>query len=268
MPDNLETIEQWAFSQCSKLKYVKFGRNLRIIGNSAFNSCTELQDVYFSSSIEEVGSVAFSNCRKLASVHITDLSAWCRIEFEYNGNPLFYAHYLYLNNEQIKDLVIPDDVLSLGSYVFQGLEGCSNLNLSNVKRIGSFAFSNSFSLQKLIIPKNVIEIGEGITEGCLNLRKITVDKENSVYDSRDKSNCIIKTNGDTLVAGCSYTKIPSSVKAIGPNSFSKLYMENIELPENIKYIGNSAFSGCSHLKNIKFPESLEYIGFFAFVYCI
>lgn len=267
LPDNLEVIEQWAFSNCSTLKKVKFGRNLRIIKNSVFNYCTELQDVYFSSNIEEVGSSAFSNCRELTSVHITDLSAWCRINFGYNGNPLYYAHYLYLNNEQITDLIIPEDVIKLGSSVFEGLEGFSNINLSNVKSIGSFAFSNSLSLHKLNIPKSVIEIGEGITEGCLNLYKISVDKENNVFDSRDNSNCIIKTSGDTLIAGCSKTIIPSSVKAIGPYAFSTIYLEDIELPENLKYIGNCAFYQCYYLKNLKLPESLEYIGIAAFSGC-
>ena len=73
-----------------------------------------LTSVTIPNSVTEIGFQAFFGCSNLTSVHISDLAAWCKIEFggDYS-NPLYYAHHLYLNGEEIKDLVIPNSVTSV-----------------------------------------------------------------------------------------------------------------------------------------------------------
>jgi hypothetical protein len=70
------------------------------------------------------------------------LSAWCEIKFgDYDSNPAFYAHHLYLNGEEIINLVIPDDVTSIGGSAFSGCSGITSVTIPNsVTNIGGSAF--------------------------------------------------------------------------------------------------------------------------------
>ena len=58
-------------------------------------------------SVTSIGDVAFHNCTNLMSVHITDIAAWCKIDFaNEEDNPLYFAHNLYINGELATKLVI------------------------------------------------------------------------------------------------------------------------------------------------------------------
>ena len=51
------------------------------------------------------------------------MAAWCKITF--GDNPLSYAHHLYQDEDtEVTEIVIPDDITSIGDYTFYG---CSAL---------------------------------------------------------------------------------------------------------------------------------------------
>lgn len=85
---------------------------------------------------------AFRKCSNLSSVHISDLAAWCNIHFGgTESNPLSYAHHLYMNGQEIKDLVIPEGVTKIGYLAFYECTGINTLTIpSSVKSIGNNAF--------------------------------------------------------------------------------------------------------------------------------
>ncbi len=63
--------------------------------------------------------------------------------------------------------------------------------------------------------------------------------------------------------------LPESLEIIGDNSiFSSFYnLTSIELPENLQYIGSSAFQDCSYLTSITIPDAVTEIGSYAFSGC-
>ena len=105
----------------------------------------------------------------------------------------------------------------------------------------------------------------GLFSGCTNLAVIKVSDDNSVYDSREGCNAIIKTNDNTLIAGCNNTKIPGSVTSIGSYAcYDCSNLTSITLPNNVMSIGDYAFHGTAWYNNK--PDGLIYVGKFAYAY--
>ena len=112
-------------------------------------------------SVTSIGYEAFDNCTGLTEVNISDLSAWCKIDFNYSANPLYYAKKLKLNGSEIKDLVIPNDITEIKNYAFWGCSGLTSVTIPNsVTSIGSSAFEYCNELTSVVIGKSVKTIGE------------------------------------------------------------------------------------------------------------
>ena len=159
-----------------KFTYEGVEYSVTSIGFRAFDSCTGLTSVNIPSSVTSIGTTAFQKCSRLTSVHITDLAAWCKIAFNSStSNPLSYAHHLFLNGEEIKDLVIPSSVTIIKGYAFEGCSGLTSLTIPNsVDTILEGAFSGCTGLTSLTIPNSVIFIEMFAFQGCSGLTSVTI----------------------------------------------------------------------------------------------
>ena len=143
------------YNNKSYIKVVEISNGVTSIGGSAFSNCYGLTSITIPNSVTSIGNSAFSGCSGLTAVHITDLAAWCKINFS-NGsvNPLYNAHHLFMNGEEIKDLVIPSNVTSIGGYAFYSCSGLTSVIIPNsVTSIGSYAFYNCGGLKKMKVDK-------------------------------------------------------------------------------------------------------------------
>lgn len=310
--DGVTNIGAFAFYRFSNLKDVTIPDSVTNIGGSAFWGCSGLSSIEIPSSVSWVGRRAFYECTGLKGVYISDLSAWCRLYFESkytqafhyycNGtNPLEYAHNLYLNNEMLTDIVIPDSVTYTGYDVFCN---CSNLKSVTLNQSGIDRFKSTFSgcdnietiilkdgvtsinsskdsdgrgtqgfdgyrsIKSITIPSSVMNIDNYAFESCTGLTSITVDTGNRLFDSRDNCNAIIDTRTNQLVRGCQTTVIPDTIKSIGDSAFSGCTgLTSIVIPDSVTRLGEYAFSGCTGLTNIVIPDSVTSLGEKVFCGC-
>ena len=146
IPNSVTSIGSSAFYYCTGLTTLNFNaENCTTMGSSyypVFKWCSNLTAVNIGESVKTIPASAFSGCTGLTGVYITDLSAWCGIDFgNATANPLRYAHNLYINNELVTSLVISDDVTSIGDYAFYWCTGLTEVTIPNsVTLIGERAF--------------------------------------------------------------------------------------------------------------------------------
>ncbi len=127
------------------------------------------------SKCERIGNTAFLDCTYLSSIYITDLSVWCSISF--HDQPLIYAKNvkLYLNNELITDLIIPETVANLKNSVFKGYDLLTNAVIGeNVTSIGDYAFYDCGSLTNVTIGNRVTSIGSSAFHSCESLTSLVI----------------------------------------------------------------------------------------------
>ena len=140
LPSSITRIGEDAFWRCWSMTSITIPNSVTSIGSKAFQNCSGLTSVNIPNSVTSIGVDAFSGCSSLTAVHITDLSAWCGINIY--SYPLFYAHHLFLNGKEVKDLIIPNDVTSIGDDAFSGCSGLTSVTIPNgVTRIGERAFN-------------------------------------------------------------------------------------------------------------------------------
>ena len=174
--DSVTTIGNSAFELCSKLKSLTIGNRVTNIGGRAFHDCSGLKTVTIPNSVKTIGENAFGNCSGLTSVHISDVAAWCKIVFgEDYSNPLYYAHRLFLDDKELKDLVIPKGVKTICEMLFYGCTSLNSVSISkSVTSIGESAFENCSNLKSVIIGNGVKTIGKEAFESCTNLIDLTI----------------------------------------------------------------------------------------------
>ena len=297
IPDSITSIGETAFSGCNNLKYLEynngkyFGKSgnphlilvdvvdtsvssfqilstTKIIYNDALSGCQMLTSIAIPDSITNIGNSAFFQCDGLTSVYVSDLTAWCNIVFGNSyANPLTYAKSLCLNDEIVTELVIPNDVTTIGNYAFSNLSSLSNITVpTSVKSIGSYAFSGCSGLKSLEIPNSVTIIGDSALSGCSSLESIILP-----FVGGDKATT--SANSSTLFGyifgKSSYTGGTSTAQYYSSSCFSTYY-----IPTSLKsvtvtggYIGYGAFYNCSTLTCVTIGDGVTNIGGSAFSGC-
>lgn len=141
-----------------------------------------------------------------------------------------------------------------------------------VSCIDFMAFSDCFRLAKVTIPACITSIEQSAFNNCENLISITVDKNNKYY-SNDESGVLFSKDKSELIQypiGSSRTEyvIPDSVRYINNSAFSGCRsLTGITIPGNVTNINYGVFSGCSGLYDITIPDGVTSIGDYAFFGC-
>lgn len=159
---------------------------------------------------------------------------------------------------KLKTIVMPDSLTSINEFCFASSELTEIDIPDSVSYIGQNAFLGCKSIECIVIPASMYQIGESAFNLCKGLTRVVF---------HDNVNYI----GSYAFANCSHLKsieIPDSVDSIGVGVFDYCEsLENVVLPDSFDTIPEGTFRGCSSLKVINWPAELTSIGSWAFAYC-
>ena len=196
-------------------------------------------------------------------------------------------------SSRIKTLEIPLTLQSLEAAAFQSCTSLSQITLStsinslpascfertniseiiipdNVVFIGQYCFAYCTNLMKLQLPEGIQTLQGGFIAGCPNItivfnESVGMIAENNMIMKSDKSSIsqYFGSKEDDVVS------IPHETKTILPAAFAGSLVKEIQFPSNslLMQINQEAFRDCTHLTTIIFPKYLSTIGERAFRSC-
>lgn len=230
LSENVVTIGNSAFANCSSLSSVTIPDSVKNIYDYAFYGCSSLKSIVMPKSSETIGDAAFSGCSALKSITIPyGVKALGKIQTAHDYRYNSYRVGMFSGCSSLESIEIPD----------------------SVNRIGDYAFSGCSSLMNVTIPKNVTDIGAEAFKDCTALKSITIP-----YGVR----AIGTIQTDTGLNGNRCNPCEGAFQGCSS-------LTSIVLPDSLEYIGDRAFSGCSSLASIEIPDSVKEIGMYPFANC-
>ena len=246
IPNSVTSISDYAFARCFGLTSVTIPNSVTTIGNYAFSGCSGLTSVNIPNSVTSIGLGAFSGCSGLTSVNIPNSVTTI-------GSSAFSGC------SGLTSVTIPAGVTTIKYGTFSNCSGLTTVNIpASVTSIGYWAFSDCSCLNSVNIPASVTSIGGYAFYHCIGLT--TVNNGNNV-----------ETIGKYAFSGCSgltSVTIPNSVTSIDENAFEGCSgLTSVTIGNGVTTIGNYAFFGCSGLTTVTIGNSVTSIGKSAFRGC-
>ena len=224
------------------------------IGEYAF-SYSKLTSVTIPSSVRSIGKYAFDNYDyyTMDGLYISDMAAWCEIEFFYS--PLRNTNHFYLNGEEVIDLVVPDGVTKINPSAFCHAKMLKSAKLpESVMSIGAGAFQGCTELQSVNIPEGITTIEKEVFDGC-GVSSITIPNSVTTIRFRAFSSC---ENLKSLTIGNGITTIESQA-FLSLNNLEDVYISDLKSWIQIWKEPSDNFSfGMSVLDGPVYYQPLEY----------
>ena len=276
-----------SFAECSNLQVVII-EDAKTIGKSAFNPCPKLVSVSLPASLKSIGAYTFGGVPALKSVKLTDIGAWCSVNFETaSSSPFYFGASLYLNGELVTDLVIPAGVPAVNNYAFYNANIASLVTSETVKSVGDYAFYSS-DLTSAVFAEGLLDIGVSAFSET-PLEEVTIPAtlqtirngafaytpEGMKIHISDVAHWCALEIGDDSATGfqtllcingqpITHLEVPEGTVILKPFTFRQVSNQmTVTLPSTLERIEREAFA-YSGVKSVAIPDSVSYIGYFAF----
>ncbi len=254
LPENMEEIPEALFDGCYSLKSIQLPKSVKRIGRKAFYQAG-LKALDLHEGIEYIGELAFGACR------MTELRIPSTVKFI--GKQAFEFC------TSLETVELSEGIEELSEKMFEGCNKLSHITLPNsLKSIHTGTFMRCESLLNFQIPASVTEI-EGNPFARLTMESITIEEGNNHFIMKD--GYLYTADGKKLIYAPTSTSgaftVPEGVENIAPCAFMYSNVETCKLPNGLREIGHDAFKSCVSLSEINIPETVLSIGESAFSFC-
>lgn len=262
LADKVTSICEGAFQNCINLKSITWGASLRFIWGKAFENCTALKSIVFADSIEDVSSDAFRGCTNISSITFArgkyfDLDSLPKEFFPWGQNAFTldgvrYVPYKAFDREEAALLAVMDLPKDAKDDIF--FPDITTLKIpARVEQYGFIyevsecksSFKQFPSLKRLELPATVKKVEIAEIE---NLQEVVVDKGNTEFSTED---------------GVLFNKQKTVLLSFPRRRDVKEYL----IPDGVQQIAEKAFYDQPFIEEIVFPDSTIAIEKKAFANC-
>ncbi len=219
--DGTVCIADKAFYCCTKLESLTLPKSMESIGSMALYGCKNLTNLQFEGVITYLGDTPFENSgllkeelRENGAIYIAN----CLInvvgtfeKYEIKQGTSVVSKETFINNEDLKVVVIPD----------------------SVKLIGEKAFYNCTSLEEIIIENGLPQCEEYAFANCISLKSIKIKNDVKSISPYQFLNCYSLSDVD--FSEC------TNLIGIYFQAFANTNIYDVVIPESVHYIGKEAF---------------------------
>lgn len=207
---------------------------------------------------------------------------------EYDGYPIQFVELgdsVFKNCTNLTEITLPDEISAIPQQTFYGCTSLTTVHASNVTEIESEAFRNCTSLTTLNVSENVVKMGEdALYHTAIFNEQYDEDGNEAVIKyfnnwviglksnlSENEKDIVIQEGtvgiADSSIRYINSVQLPSTLKYIGDRAFQNQYpyinLSEMNLPEGLISIGSYAFES-TDLKEITIPSTVESVGSYAF----
>ena len=176
----------------------------------------------------------------------------------------------FWNNDKLQRVTIEDGVLDIKMAAFYYCRYLRSVKLpATLKSVGSSAFWKSLSLSSIYIPASLTDLNaDAFTEGGMIAYEVSPD--NPVYASEDgimfnkEKTELLHFPAKKYVESYS---IPKTVEKIGKFAFESNQLNDVTFHDKLLAIDNYAFFLCEKLAKADVPNSVKFVGESAFSRC-
>lgn len=195
-PNTMKAI----YSLRGYFKSLTIPNGVEVVGDPVRNNtngtnfyCPSLETLVVPPSMKKFGFNTFLSCQKLTQVHISDLQAWCDIDFETlhvmwttveqsaYSHPMWNKADLYLNNELLTDITSGTRLTDIKPLAFMGCQSLKSVTLpKSVGWVAPRAFQDCSQLERVTLPYTVSAVCDRAFNGCTALTDVYAKMVNPV----------------------------------------------------------------------------------------
>lgn len=230
LPDNIIKINERAFAGCTALSNITLPDSLEEIGIYVFSGCTHLTGIDIPASAANISNTAFYGCTNMKYInispenenYISEDGVW----FDANKKELIK----YPPKKAGDSYIIPASAETIGFAAFEdsSLSSVSFAASSKLKNIENEAFCRCKQIERIVLPKGTISIGDRAFMGCIAMKSLDISKT-------------LESLGDSVFDNC-------------------IKLEYLDIPEKTSHIGKAVFYNCPCLYDIQVdPKNKSYM---------
>lgn len=231
IPDNVEAIEQSAFSQVKQLQEVHLPDSLTSLGRYAFEKCRSLRTVKIPTKLKEIPRYAFDGCKSLQSVELHD-------------SITSFGDYSFRSCD-LREITLPKSTTWVGGSAFNGNANLSKVTLNEgLVDIWTYAFQNT-AIDTLNCPSTLRNIYSNAFRDCTNLRQINLNEGLTRIESgalaNNKATEIVLPSSLEYCAGGAFYDCDSLVtiearSVMPPNTDGNCPLSGTDLTKAVLYV--------------------------------
>lgn len=284
LPEGLEAIGNWAFGYIEHLTSVSIPSMVQTIGTDAFAYCSNLRSVELGEGLMTVNGQAFWMCDSLTRVTCNALTppTLNQTAFDHNQNDTLFipceAKESYKQADYWKNfskIMCADDTLQIIASGTCGAQGDNLMWVFDRDSVLTISGSGAMAdwvdgslvpwydvremIRTVIIEEGVTTIGDRAFYYCTRLTDVSYPTTLTSIGSGVFDFCSALPEIDGLrYAGAYLAGVPVMAQDT---------ITTCTIRQGTRFIGHSAFHGCSQLKRITLPEGVTHILSSAFTGC-